>query len=90
MKRFAFGLVAALGLALVGCEKSVNNAVQDVNEAEKEKMENVKEEMRDVQDAAIEGEKKVLDEKRDLEDAKKAELEKNGINPAPAPGPIAP
>ena len=90
MKRFTFGLIAALGLAFVGCEKSVEKAREDVREAEKDKMENVKEEVRDVQDAAIEGEKKVLDEKRDLEDAKKAELEKNGLNPAPAPGSVAP
>ncbi|QDU25469.1 hypothetical protein ETAA8_05370 [Anatilimnocola aggregata] len=84
MKQFTFGLIAALGLAFVGCTQSVPDAARDVREAEKATQENVKEEVRDVQDAAIEGKKNELEEKRDLEDAKKAEIDKvNDSVPAP-------
>ena len=82
MKRLTFGLIAALGLALAGCQKSVESEMQDVREAEKDKMENVKEEQRDVQDAAIEGEKQVLEEKREVEDAKTNET---GTGPPTTP-----
>lgn len=73
MKRLTFGLIAALGLMLAGCENNVESQQKAVQDAQKEKAENVKEEVRDVQDAAIEGEKKVLEEKRQLEDAKAKE-----------------
>jgi hypothetical protein len=87
MRRLLLGLCMAAGFCLAGCDKSVDSEIKDVNDAKRERNEEVKEELREAQDAKIEGDKNVREEIREAEDAKAREAERNNTVPPPVTPP---
>jgi hypothetical protein len=85
-------LCGALPL-FTACEQSVEDAQQDVQEAQEDKQENVQEERQDVEEAQLEGQQNIQEEKQDLEQAKEEAATDNDptTNPnVPPPDPNAP
>src|SRR5262245_1216926 len=77
MRHFIYGLlVAGMPLAFSACTQSVQEAREDVHEAQQDAMDRIAREQRDVQDAVKSGQDTVIQEQRELQDAARAEEEK--------------
>jgi hypothetical protein len=70
LRSFTFGTVLLAALPFgVGCEESVQDAREDVEDATIETEKEVMEEEQDVDEAVLEGQQKIEEEKSELRDA---------------------
>jgi hypothetical protein len=77
MRKLIFALLlAGSPLLFAACEQSVQEASQDVRDAQQNAVDAVAEEHREVQDAAKNATDNVITEQRELEDTARAEEEK--------------
>lgn len=81
LRSFTFGTALLIALPFgLGCEDSVQDAREDVRDAQIEAQKDVREEQRDVEEAAIEGQRNIEEEKADLEEAKVDEARETDPN----------
>jgi hypothetical protein len=81
LRSFTFGAVVLAALPFgVGCEQSVKDAKEDVQDEKLEAQREIQEEKQDVGDAAVEGAKEVQDEQQDVIDAQTQEA-RDATNP---------
>lgn len=82
LRDFTFGVVVLAALPLgVGCEQSVKDAREDVQDAKMEAQHDVQEEKQDVDEAAVEGQQQVQEEQQDLDEARQNEAQDATTNP---------
>lgn len=86
MTRFAL-LLMVLGVFAfaLGCEQSVQEERQDVQEAQQEAGEDVAEERQETQEAAREGAMEVQEEKQDVQEAQQEQAEEKPAEPVGQP-----
>jgi Sec-independent protein translocase protein TatA len=77
---FGAALVAILPFG-VGCEQSVQDAREDVQDAEIEAQQDIMEEKQDVDEAQLEGQQEVEEEKADVQEAQQEEAQENADTP---------
>lgn len=85
MKRFAL-LLMVLGLFTfaIGCEQGVQEEQQDVQEAEREAVDDVSEEHQETHEAAREGAMEIQEEKQDVQEAQQEQAKEQQEEAAPA------
>jgi hypothetical protein len=81
LRSFTFGAVVLATLPLgLGCEESVKDAREDVEDAKIEAQKDVMEEKQDVEEAAVEGKEKIEDEQAEVREAEVEEAKENAPN----------
>jgi hypothetical protein len=82
LRNFTYGAVVLAALPFgVGCEQSVKDARDDVQDAKMEAQQDVQEEKQDVDEAALEGQQNVQEEQQDLDEAKQEDAQDATANP---------
>jgi hypothetical protein len=76
LRDFTFGAVVLAALPFgVGCEQSVQDAKEDVQDAQIEAQHDVQEEKQDVEQAKVEGAQDVQEEQQDVREAQTEEAQ---------------
>lgn len=101
MRTLLYTLLLAGVPFLAACDQTVDQAADDVREAEQNAAESIHNQQQEVQDAAREGREAVIQEQRELEDTARQEAEKireeqrnledaqrDAVNDPTAPAPV--
>jgi hypothetical protein len=81
LRSFTFGAVVLATLPFgLGCEESVKDAREDVEDAKIEAQKDVNEEKQDVNEAVVEGNKDIQEEQADVREAEVEEARDNDPN----------